>query len=212
MTERGVKEGALCSTSTRGEISRSLYAVARSGVCESAGDLAAMIKKCESTKKEQRDNRLRGKLKSQGNIRYTLKQYNDLLQFKQEQPDEYRKIEQRARTYLACREDHFSNKRVTTKVNQFKTNIGNDRAPNRFERLRGYTETESAQGKVRITKLKKALHERAIELELEARGIVFDTKELWTRKKQRLVEHEANTEEKRFFVLRTSLEAFADCH
>ena len=53
MTERGVKEGALCSTSTQTEISRSLYAVARSGVCESAGDLAAMIKKCESTKKNK---------------------------------------------------------------------------------------------------------------------------------------------------------------
>ena len=141
-----------------------------------------------------------------------MKQYNDLLQFRQEQPDKYRKIEQRARTYLASRDEHFSKKRVTAKVDRFKTNIEHDRAPNRFERLRGYTETETSQGKVRITKLKKAVHERALDAELEARGIVFDRKELWTRKKERLVEHEANTEDKRFFVPRTSLEAFADCH
>ena len=84
--------------------------------------------------------------------------------------------------------------------------------PNRFERQRGYTRTETGLGKVRITKLLKKHHERALELELTARNVPFDPKETWTKKKQRLVEnekHSNNEEDARYFKPRTSLAAFA---
>ena len=95
------------------------------------------------------------------------------------------------------------------KVDLFTAHLDKDRAPNRFERLRGYTRTQRSQGKVQITKLTKGKHERTIELELTARGIHFDPKDNWTTKKNKVIEHEDNEDDKRFFVPRTSIDAFA---
>ena len=81
-----------------------------------------------------------------------------------------------------------------------------NRAPNRFERMTGYTRTERSEGKVQIGKLRKGSHLRALEQELEARGIVYDPKETWTKKKQRLLENEGDS---KHFIPRTSIEAFA---
>lgn len=208
MTERGVKEGALCATSSRGEISRSIYAVARSGVCEKAGNLAEG-EKSERDKEIKRDDRRRGTLKSEANIEMTMNQYAIIKQFRENNPEEYKAVERRARTYLATRDSHFSSNRINEKVEAFQKNMSHERALNRFERLTGYGRTEVSQGKVRLTTLVKAKHERAVELELMARGVDFDPKELWTKKKERLKEHENNQEDDRYFIPLTSAEAFA---
>ena len=207
MTERGVKEGALCSTSDRGEISRSIYAVARSGFCEEAGNLAEG-RKGEHNKEIKRDDRRRRTLKSQANVEMVMNQYAIIKQFQASNPEKYNEIERRARTYLSTRSSHFSTNRVNEKLEAFQRNMNTARAPNRYERLTGYDRTERSQGKLRITKLLKWNHEKALDSELEARGIVFDRKDTWTDKKNMVIENEANTEDPRYFKPRTSLDAF----
>ena len=207
MTERGVKEGTLCSTATRGEMTRSVYAVARSGFVERAGDLSEEIK-LESNEEVKRDDRFRGHVKGQANITTVIRQHNFVERFRKEHPEEYNAAENRATTYLGENKGHFRETRIAEKVDLFTAHLDKDRAPNRFERLRGYTRTQRSQGKVQITKLTKGKHERVIELELTARGIHFDPKDNWTTKKNKLIEHEDNQEDKRFFVPRTSIDAF----
>ena len=206
MTERGVKEGRLCSTAQRSEQSRSVYAVARSGLVEKAGNLAEDMKKSMS-KPARQDDRFRGALKAQANIQTILNQHHALLNFQDQEPDKFGNTERRARNFLGDKGQQFSNQRIDIKVQSFTSHAANINNPNRFERTAGYTRTATARGQVQIGKLRKGKHLRAIELELEARNISFDPKETWTKKKERLVEA-AKNDDPRFFSPVTSIAAF----
>ena len=86
--ERGVKEGKLCATTSQSEQSRSVFAVARSGVIEKSGDRAEEIKKSMS-KPNKRDDRFRGATKGRANIEIVINQHRDLLSFKSRNPVEF---------------------------------------------------------------------------------------------------------------------------
>ena len=54
--------------------------------------------------------------------------------------------------------------------------------------MTGYTRMDRSEGKIQLGKPLKGTGLRAVKLELKARTIVYDSKETWTRKKQRLTE------------------------
>ena len=85
-----------------------------------------MMIKNEGQKEEKRDDRLRGRCKSQGNIQLTIDQYQEIERFERNNPEEFQKVEQRARTYLASRDSHFSPKRIGEKIDTFKRNMSKD--------------------------------------------------------------------------------------
>jgi hypothetical protein len=65
-----------------------------------------------------------------------------------------------------------------------------DKAPNATERLTGYDFMARAVGKVQITKLTIKVHLQAIDNELEARGIIFNSSHNVTSKKDMLMADE----------------------
>ena len=158
------------------------------------------------SKPNKRDDRFCGATKGRANIEIVINQHRDLLSFKSQNPVEFHAATRRATTFLVEKKKQHSDTRIQAKVDSFVNSINNSRAPNRFERMTGYTRTERSEGKVQVGKLRKGTHLRAIELELEARGIVYDPKETWTKKKERLLEDEGDS---KYFIPRTSIEAFS---
>lgn len=167
-----------------GEKLWSVYDVAQSGVVQKSGDLEEESKKISQPIK--RDDIFLGAIKIQFNTQTVITHNGNLLNYKEGNMDEYQNASQRSTTFIGKKPHRFSEARIEANVNSSINHSTTNRALTCFERETRYTTTLKSRGDVHLDVLWKYKQLWAIELDLDARGIMYDPKKTLTSNRKKL--------------------------